>query len=103
MRPRDPRSPPSLRPELAVEFRALPEPGDSSHPPLRPPWEVLRDQCGRITRECFQPEHGRPAIALTQLINLVMVRERRDAATVISFADLHALLTHVLIGDDEDG
>jgi hypothetical protein len=32
-----------------------------------------------------------------------MVRERRDAATVISFADLHALLTHVLIGDDEDG
>jgi hypothetical protein len=112
MHRRDPRSPPRLhavsslgvpRPELAVEFRAAPhDDDDPPTPPLTPPWEVLRDTCARTARECYQPEHGRPALALTRLISLVMVRTDRDAASVISFADLHALLTYTLIGDDPD-
>jgi hypothetical protein len=110
--PSQPPQPPRLHaiptlgvppPELVVEFRSLPEPGDPPRPPLTPPWEVLRDQCGRTTRECFRPEHGRPALALTRLINLVMLRETRDAASVISFTDLHTLLADTLIGDDLDG
>jgi hypothetical protein len=95
--------PPRLRPpppNLDQLFVAPPEPDALPLPPPEPSWVVLRDLAGRVARDCYQPEHGRPAIALTRLFDLV-ARRAEGGASVISFADLHAVTAPPLIGETD--
>lgn len=79
----------------------MPEPEDPPPEPLDPPWAELRAHTGEISRECYQPEHGRPAMALARLIDLII--QRTDAAaTVISLTDLHHTIAPILIGEEPD-
>lgn len=95
--------PPRLRPsppDFDQLFVAPPEPDAPPPPPLWPPWEELRDIAGEVAGDCTHPEHGRPALALTRLLTLVM-RRAAGGASVLSFADLHALTAPLLTGDTD--
>lgn len=102
LRPVGPVRPRLEPPPLDLDriFMSPPEPDAPPPPPPDPPWAVLRDLAGQVARDCYQPEHGRPAIALTRLFDLV-ARRAEGGASVISFADLHAVTAPPLIGETD--
>jgi hypothetical protein len=102
LRPVGPVRPRLVPPPLDLDriFLPPPDPADPSPPPLYPSWPELRQISGRTTRDCTHPEHGRPAMALTRLLDLV-IRRAADGASVISFADLHSTVAPLLIGETD--